>query len=1011
MPAVLKHAQPAPTVRVVARNDAEKTGCAWCPLAPFCGDFEQAIGIQYQRDADKIRTKDKLGHAVLTRLVEQRPWDEVDILFVGEAPGADEDRQGEPFVGKSGQLLREAIDDTLKGWRIGISNVVRCRTPLNRTPNKTETAACGSRLVAEIQARKPRLIVALGNTPLEFLTGESGITAYNGRVLRSRNKGIPETDVLACFHPAYVLRFDNERTRFWETVASADDVLSGTQPQLRGLGTYETLEDVDRIREVFAGFGASRRPVAVDTETGSLHFWDTKYPGVLCLSFSNGDARGYTVPWDHKESTFRINGPKEEQREEVRQLLEWLLTDPGIFRVGQNEKFDRKAIRHHLGFEPAIFDRDTFLTHTILDERPGTHGLKVLTHKYTGAGGYEHELEDYKKEHPECDPEKGGSYANFPAALLFKYAAIDADMTWCADSCLITEKEFVENERFQAYASVFMPKLSRALASMEYTGVTVDVETVERLDRTWHAKLDASMAAVKNDPMVKQYETAERDRLVREAEEAQRAAEQRKQKKEKAPKGQKGAKALLRLATEVEFNPGSQNQLRRILFDYYKLRPLELTDSGFNVIKSRFEAAGGKRNRQNDYQTHIEAAIVAREWDLFTTDAETMQEYARADNPLASLITAYRADEKLLSGFITPLRTFLDADSRVHTNFNIGGAQTGRLSAEKPNVQQIPSSKGGGELKTPFVSGFGESGVILNIDYSQIELRVAASLYRDETMIQAYRDGQDLHTLTAIDIVAKMGLVWDELEESVQKKWRTGAKRTNFGIIYGAQAPTIQATVKKDGVFLTDAESELMVQAFLDARPGLVAGMAKAEEFLLEHGYIDSPTGRRRRIPEALSENQQLRSRAVRQGINFGVQCCAAEMTLMALCLIHDRMEKAQLRSKLVLNVHDSLVFDCHVDEFMEVAYMAKYIMEHLPEYSEEVFPGMDWTWLDVPIVADCEVGMNYGKSVGFDPDDMNGPAPDDKPLIGPNKKGKIEVLRDAKSVDEIWEVMAFKAA
>lgn len=993
MPAQRK---PAATVsRVVPRNDAQKTGCAWCPLAPFCEDFAATFpAATYQRNAEALRAKSKDEHSIKSRLVEEHPWDKVDILFVGEAPGYDEDRQGKPFVGKSGKLLAESMMAGLgqTDYSVGITNVVRCRPPRNRPPNKTEMMSCGSRLVDEIKARQPRLIVALGNTPLEFLTGDSGILALAGKVLKTRRTDIEPHDVLACFHPAYVLRADNERGKFDNIIASCAAILEGTQVGLRGLGTYYVVDDVAQLRAFRDRVMAEKETnaLAVDTETGSLDFWRTTHPGLLCISFSNGHEEGYTVPFDHRDSPFRVGGEREDQRAEIIELIIELLTAPGVARVGQNEKFDRKHLRSGTGTEPAPFDRDTFLTHVAQDERQGTHGLKTLAYQHTSCGGYERELDEYKKAHPECDPEKGGSFANFPGSILFRYAGIDADITWHVDNCLRSEPDYASNPRLQVYAETFLPILSRCLADMEYQGVQVDVEAVESLDRMWRAKVEEAAKKVHADPMVLQYIADNKARLQSEAEANPRRA-----------------RGLLKKASEFDFNPGSPPQLRTILFDYYKLRPTELTDTGLDILKQRHERAGGRR--ACDFQDIIDAAIAAKEWSFFTTDAEAMQEFDRFGNPLASAITAHRAESKLHSAFIVPLRDYLDGEKRVHATFNIGGTQTGRLSSQDPNVQQIPASKGGGILKTPFVSRFGNEGVILNIDYSQIELRVAASLYRDESMIQAYRDGLDLHTLTAQDIVGKMGLKYDELDDAEKKKWRTGAKRTNFGIIYGAQAPTIQATCKKDGVFLTDEESETIVRVFLEARPGLTAGMDSAKEFLMKHGYIDAPTGTRRRIPEALSVNKQLRERACRQGVNFGVQCAAAQMTLMSLCLIWNRMAEAETRSKLVLNVHDSLVFDCHVDEVLQVAVTAKYIMEHLPEFSDEVWPGLEWGWLDVPIVAECEVGMNYGRVVGFDPDNLNGVGKGE--LIGLDKKGRETLLRDPANIDELWDAMAFKAS
>ncbi len=161
----------------------------------------------------------------------------------------------------------------------------------------------------------------------------------------------------------------------------------------------------------------------------------------------------------------------------------------------------------------------------------------------------------------------------------------------------------------------------------------------------------------------------------------------------------------------------------------------------------------------------------------------------------------------------------------------------------------------------------------------------------------------------------------------------------------------------------------------------------------------------------ALSANKTIRERALRQGVNFGVQCVAAQMTMMALCIIQRRMREAQTRSKLVLNVHDALAFDCHVDEFQAVSGTAKHVMEHLPELSDEVWPGLDWAWMDVPIVAECEIGFNYGKCVSFDPDALDGdPTAQEKPLIG-LKKDRMTILRDPVNIDELWDAMTFKAS
>ena len=334
-------------------------------------------------------------------------------------------------------------------------------------------------------------------------------------------------------------------------------------------------------------------------------------------------------------------------------------------------------------------------------------------------------------------------------------------------------------------------------------------------------------------------------------------------------------------------------------------------------------------------------------------------------------------------------------------------------SSRDPNLQNIPN-KGGGLIKRAYVSRFGEDGVLLQADFSQVELRIAGCYYNEPTMVQAYLDEQDLHTLTgqAIYVQSTSGKKpadYLKLDKKTQKGWRTRAKRTNFGIIYGIGPPGLQSTLKKDGVFVTMDECKALVSAFFKARPGLKRGIERTQGRVAKSGYLESFTGRRRRVPEVFCADEQLVARALRQSINFPIQSGASDCTLMSLVLIRREMKRRGLKSQIILTVHDSIVFDCVVDEFLEVAQLAKEIMENLPKLSEQVLPGVKWDWLTVPLVADFEVGPNWGQMVDFNPFEISDEAPDEP--LWKDEDGKQVPARDPKTIDEIWEIMEWRLA
>jgi len=956
--------------------DEPKSGCLYCPLFPFQKDFSE-YAVMYKRDWQKIVEKERDPHTIRTRNVREYPLSPVKVLFVGEAPGAVEDGQGIPFRGKSGKILRSSVETTaeLAPGDYACSNVLGCRPPRNRDPRKTEVRCCAHELAREIELRDPKLIVVLGNHSLELLTGQTGITTLAGHFLKGTHPAWKNKDVLACLHPAYVLRFDFMLEKFLDTISLAGDYVRGDYTPLPGYGEYHVLTTLDAVRELVEVLLASEK-ITFDTETGSLTPFQQKFPPLLCFSFSHEPQVGYTVPFDHTDSPWCVGGEKEHEREDLIAILRDLF-ESNVPKVAQNEKFDRQHIRKALGgCEIRALLRDTMLTHLVIDERRGTHGLKRLAFVYTGMGGYERPLERYIANHPEANPDKGGSYANIPGKVLFPYAGMDADVTLRCDDGMLAEKEYTSNERLRTMANTFLPRLSETLADLEYAGAKIDRKKVAELDVEYTGKMAEQITCIRALPEVKQYEVT------------------------RATAKKKGG--------AFEFNPGSTAQLRTVLFDKYGLEPLEATDAGFSRLVSRYTRINqqlvAKGEPTVDYHSVVRKAIEKREWDLFTTNAETLREYERKGNVLAPLILKYRELEVIHSTFIEPLTARLDSNDCVHGSYLPHGTVTGRLASRDPNLQNTPL-----EAKCVYISRFGDEGGLLQADYSQIELRLAAAWFNDPKMIKAYKKGIDLHTLTAADMHHMSLQQFLALPEKERKPMRTRAKRINFGCLYGGGPNALVSTLKKDGVYITYDEAKGFIERYYAVRPALKAGIEKTRKSALANGFIDAFTGRRRRVPEVFSDDKEIRERALRQIVNFPIQCGASEMTLMALILINYVLRKDGYQSKAILTVHDSIVFDCLLSELLAVAKIAKEIMENLPLLSDEVFPGIDWTWMTVPIVAEMETGFDWGHLVEFDPFAIDDEA-QEEPLFGEDEKGQQILARAPLTPDELWEAMTWKA-
>ena len=305
-------------------------------------------------------------------------------------------------------------------------------------------------------------------------------------------------------------------------------------------------------------------------------------------------------------------------------------------------------------------------------------------------------------------------------------------------------------------------------------------------------------------------------------------------------------------------------------------------------------------------------------------------------HPMVELILDYRSLTKLKSTYVDALPDLVNPrDGRIHTSYNQAVASTGRLSSNNPNLQNIPiRTERGREIRTAFVSR-NPNFVLLAADYSQIELRIIAHLSGDKGMIEAFNHGQDIHAATAakvyhIDI------------DKVDKEMRRHAKMVNFGIIYG-----ISAFGLAERLGISRAEAARIINSYFIEYPGIRAYMDKQIELARKQGYVETMLGRRRQLRDINSANSVVRGFAERNAINAPIQGTSADMIKIAMIHIHQAIQEKSMQSRMILQVHDELVFDAHREEVDELRKIVAEKMQNAMQLSvkaeTEINTGNNW--------------------------------------------------------------------
>jgi len=317
----------------------------------------------------------------------------------------------------------------------------------------------------------------------------------------------------------------------------------------------------------------------------------------------------------------------------------------------------------------------------------------------------------------------------------------------------------------------------------------------------------------------------------------------------------------------------------------------------------------------------------------YSTSADVLDKLA-PDYPVVANILEYRQLTKLKSTYADGLANYIQEDGRIHGKFNQTITATGRISSTEPNLQNIPVRMELGRLiRKVFIPE--ENYVFVDADYSQIELRILAHCSGDEQLISAYKEARDIHRMTASQ-------VFHVPFEEVTDLQRRNAKAVNFGIVYG-----ISSFGLSEDLSITKKEAAKYIENYFNTYPGIKRFLDTSVEHAKENGYVTTLFGRRRPVPELASSNFMQRSFGERVAMNSPIQGTAADIMKIAMIGVNKRLKENQMKSRLVLQVHDELLIEAHRHEVEQVKEILAYEMEHAAS-------------LLVPLDVDMHVGENW---------------------------------------------------
>lgn len=628
---------------------------------------------------------------------------------------------------------------------------------------------------------------------------------------------------------------------------------------------------------------------SVDFETNAEGIYNKTFkPTILSITFQVGS--GVSIPLCHHE----YKNPR--WKRWLKYFGRKVVENPNITKVGWNLKFDLQIFELF-----GIYVRGTVLDGMLMkyllnEEKP--NDLKSMVRRYLPEHG------DYEK----SDKFDKIPWDKKPLEPLCKYGCQDTDYT--LRLAMFFESKLIEVGMYPLFRHLIMPA-SRVLQHAEKTGLYLDRKFNQELLESYKPKIDQATSNCLNLPRVKKFsrwlvqeriskylasiESELEDLDYHNPKDARKIAS-REQKISNIRAGVFTTKKELELTREV--NLGSTIDLPLLLY----------SEKGFKfpIIKYTKDK---KTNRDTDKPSTDEDTLV--ELRLTVKDPESPKAIF-LDNLLE-----LRGLKKMYTTYIEGWHDKVQDDDRIHGQFKIIGTTSGRLSSSEPNLQQIPKTSVDANIKKQLVAPKGK--LYMALDYSQAELRIMAHLSGDETYLEAFAKGQDPHLAIAAN---KYGVSYEEANKAYSdeqhpdyKLWknrRKQAKQICFGIIYGIQKKLLAVKLSdpKAGIIVTPDEAQQQLNEFFQEHPKIKKFMINQEKVLIKHGYIKSLFGRKRRLPQVYSDNEQEAAYAVRLSVNMPCQSAASDMNLFASILNYWKMRQGKLPfMQETCNVHDATYY------------------------------------------------------------------------------------------------------
>lgn len=628
---------------------------------------------------------------------------------------------------------------------------------------------------------------------------------------------------------------------------------------------------------------------SVDFETNAEGIYNKTFkPTILSVTFQVGS--GVSIPLCHHE----YENPH--WKRWLKYFGRKVVENPNITKVGWNLKFDLQIFELY-----GIYVRGTVLDGMLMkyllnEEKP--NDLKSMVRRYLPEHGDYEKAEKFDKI----------PWDKKPLEPLCKYGCQDTDYT--LRLAMFFESKLIEIGMYPLFRHLIMPA-SRVLQHAEKTGLYLDRKFNQELLESYEPKIEQATSNCLNLPRVKKFsrwlvqeriskylayiESELEDLDYHNPKDARKIAS-REQKISNIRAGVFTTKKELELTREV--NLGSTIDLPLLLY----------SEKGFKfpIIKYTKDK---KTNRDTDKPSTDEDTLV--ELRLTVKDPESPKAIF-LDNLLE-----LRGLKKMYTTYIEGWHDKVQDDDRIHGQFKIIGTTSGRLSSSEPNLQQIPKTSVDANIKKQLVAPKGK--LYMALDYSQAELRIMAHLSGDETYLEAFAKGQDPHLAIAAN---KYGVSYEEANKAYSdeqhpdyKLWknrRKQAKQICFGIIYGIQKKLLAVKLSdpKAGIIVTPDEAQQQLNEFFQEHPKIKKFMINQEKVLVRHGYIKSLFGRKRRLPQVYSDNEQEAAYAVRLSVNMPCQSAASDMNLFASILNYWKMRQGKLPfMQETCNVHDATYY------------------------------------------------------------------------------------------------------